>query len=178
MKFFLGFAAAIIIAAIAAAIFAFSYNVAAAVPETSFELGVLHSVMQHSVRERAGVGGAETWSDDELRKGFQEYDVMCVICHSAPGKERTPISQGMRPQPPNLADTVKQWTTAQLFWIVKNGVKMTGMPAFAASHSDDDIWNIVGFVRSLPQISADRFRAMENEFKSRGQHEEEAAHRH
>lgn len=178
MKFLLGFAAAIIVAATSAAIVTASYNVSASAPETSVELGVLHSVMRHSVRERAGVEGRETWSDEELRKGFQEYEAMCIICHSAPGKERTPISKGMRPQPPNLADTAKQWTTAQLFWIIKNGVKMTGMPAFGVSHSDDEIWKIVGFVHGLPQMSADKFRALEREFKDRGQQEEEAAHGH
>ncbi len=121
MKFFLGFAAAVFVVVIVAAIFAVSYNVAASVAEMPLESEVLHSVMRHSVQARAGVEGRETWSEAELRKGFQEYDEMCIICHSAPGKERTPISKGMRPQPPNLTDTAKQWSTAQLFWIIKNG---------------------------------------------------------
>lgn len=177
MKFFLGFSAAIILAAIAAGILAVTYNVAASVPETPVELEALHAVMRHSVRERAGGEGRETWSDDQLREGLKEYAVMCVICHSAPGKERTPISKGMRPQPPNLADSARRWTTAQLFWIVKNGIRMTGMPAFGSSHTDDEIWNIVGFVSILPQLSADKFRAMENESKDETQ-QEESAHGH
>ena len=64
-------------------------------------------------------------------KGFKDYDEMCIVCHSAPGKERRPISKGMRPQPPNLAKASTQWTNAQLFWIIKNGVKMTGMQRIA-----------------------------------------------
>lgn len=101
---------------------------------------------------------------------------MCIICHSAPGKERRPISKGMCPQPPNLAETSKQWTSAQLFWIIKNGVKMTGMPAFGSTHSDEQMWNIVGFVRQLPQLSPNDFRAMESKFGSAGEHEEEGHH--
>jgi mono/diheme cytochrome c family protein len=71
--------------------------------------------------------------------------------------------QGLRPEPPNLAQTSEQWTNAQLFWIIKNGIKMTGMPAFGPTHQDDAIWNIVGFVRRLPQISAEGYQAMEKE---------------
>ncbi len=109
-------------------------------------------------------------------KGFKDYDEMCIICHSAPGKERKAISKGMRPEPPNLAETSKRWTTTQLFWIVKNGIKLTGMPAFGATHGDDEIWNIVGFVRLLPEMSADTFRAMEVEYESAGRNEEQGHH--
>jgi mono/diheme cytochrome c family protein len=176
MKFFLGFIAAIVIMAIAAAIAAATYDVAASTPETAAEFAILHSVMKNSVQARAAAEGRETWTDKERRKGFEDYDEMCVICHSAPGKERGPISKGIRPQPPNLAEASKQWTTAQLFWIIKNGVKMTGMPAFGSTHSDEQIWNIVGFVRRLPQISPDEFRAMENGLKGAGAHEEQGHH--
>jgi mono/diheme cytochrome c family protein len=130
--------------------------------------------MRNSVQMRAGTEEKkQTWSDDDIRTGFQDYDEMCIICHSAPGKERRPISKGMRPQPPDLAETSKQWTNAQLFWIIKNGVKMTGMPAFGSTHSDEQIWNIVGFVRRLPQMSPSDFRAMERKFENAQEHEEE-----
>jgi mono/diheme cytochrome c family protein len=176
MKFLVGFITALILMALAAALFAWTYNVAATVPETAAEFEILHSIMRHSVRMHAGTQERETWSKEELREGFKEYDEMCIICHSAPGKERTLISKGLRPQPPNLAETSKQWTSAQLFWIIKNGIKMTGMPAFGPTHSDERIWSIVGFVRRLPQMSPDDFRAMEAELGHAGEHEEEGHH--
>jgi mono/diheme cytochrome c family protein len=176
VKFILGYITALISVVIAAVIFAAAYDVSASAPETAAESKILHAVMKNSVSARAGAHEREAWSDEELRKGFKGYDEMCIICHSAPGKERRPISKGMRPQPPNLAEASKQWTTAQLFWIIKNGVKMTGMPAFGPTHSDEEIWNLVGFVRILPEISADKFRAMENEYKDPGKAEEEGHH--
>jgi mono/diheme cytochrome c family protein len=132
-----------------------------------------YAIMQNSVRIRAGTDEPETWSEEEVRKGFKDYDEMCVVCHSAPGKERSPISKGMRPQPPNLAEASKQWTGAQLFWIIKNGIKLTGMPAFGSTHSDEQIWNIVGFVCRLPQVSPNDFRSLESKFGSTGEHEGE-----
>ena len=64
---------------------------------------------------------------------------MCVVCHGAPGKEPSYIRQGLRPEPPNLAESSKRWGGAELFWIIKNGIKMTGMPAFGPTHQDEEI---------------------------------------
>ena len=172
MKFFAGFVTAILVIVAAGALVAWNYDIAASVPDTAVEFEVLHSIMHHSVQMRAGTEEKQTWSEDDIRNGFQDFDEMCTICHPAPGKERRPISKGMRPQPPDLAKTAKEWTNAQLFWIVKNGVKMTGMPAFGPTHSDEQIWNIVGFVRRLPQMSPSDFHAMELNFGSAHEHEE------
>lgn len=85
---------------------------------------------------------------------------MCIICHGAPGKERSDIGKGLEPRAPNLVKAEKGWTNAQLFWIVKNGIRMTAMPAFGRTHPDPVIWNIVGLVRRLPQISAREYESM------------------
>ena len=133
--------------------------------------------MRNSVQMRAGKEERQTWTEEEVRKGLLDYDEMCIVCHAAPGKERGPISQGMRPQPLLLAEASKHWTSAQLFWIVKNGVKMTGMPAFGSTYSDEPIWNIVGFVRRLPQLSPDEFSTMEMNYGG-GKQEQEGHHTH
>jgi mono/diheme cytochrome c family protein len=175
MRFFLGFATAILVVFVAGALVAATFNVAASESETALEKDILHSIMRNSVQMRAASAQPSAYTEDQTRKGFQEYNEMCIICHAAPGKERSFISKGMRPQPPLLADAAKQWTDAQLFWIVKNGVKMTGMPAFGLTHSDDTIWDIVGFVRGLPQMTPDRFNAMESKYGA-GEHESEHHH--
>jgi mono/diheme cytochrome c family protein len=86
---------------------------------------------------------------------------MCVYCHGAPGREASDIGRGLRPSPPNLAETAQRWNDSQLFWIVKNGIKMTGMPAFAPTHADNTIWNIVGFVRQLTRLTAEEYSGLE-----------------
>jgi mono/diheme cytochrome c family protein len=69
-----------------------------------------------------------------VRNGFDHYEDMCAGCHGGPGIERSEIGKGLNPPAPNLADAVPAWSPRQLFWIVKNGLKMTGMPSFAALH--------------------------------------------
>jgi mono/diheme cytochrome c family protein len=174
MKFLAGFIAAFVLSALAAflVIISGAYNVAATAPHSELERVIFSSTMRHSVEARAGKQSREAWSEDQVRSGFEEYDNMCIICHAAPGKERSDIRKGLQPEPPNLAEAAKQWSSAELFWIIKNGVKMTGMPAFGPTHSDEKIWNIVGFVRRLPQTSAEEFKAMEERFGKSSQHEQ------
>ena len=168
MKFLAGFIAAFAIIALGVAITIISgvYNVAATAPASGFEHLILHSTMVDSVRAHAGNEVRKEWSKEDVKDGFKEYDEMCIICHAAPGKERSKIGKGLEPQAPDLSKAEKGWTNAQLFWIVKNGIRMTGMPAFGRSHPDPVIWTIVGFVRRLPQISAQEYEAMEAQLRT------------
>ena len=163
MRYLSGFIAALLLIALGAyvAIITGAYNVAAIAPDTEAERVILNSAMTYSVRAHARTESPQSWSDAQIKNGFKQYSEMCITCHGAPGKERTDISKGLHPQPPNLAEAVKDWSNAQLFWIIKNGIRMTGMPAFGPTHQDELIWDIVGFLRRLPEISAQDFRAME-----------------
>ena len=77
----------------------------------------------------------------------------CVNCHGAPGVTWAKFSEGLHPDPPDLKEVVDHRTPAQLFWVVKNGINMTGMPSFKlAGASDDDIWSIVAFLKKLPGV--------------------------
>src|SRR5262249_49344791 len=73
-------------------------------------------------------------------------------CHSAPGVGSGELAKGMYPQPPVLTDAASLWSSGELFWIIRNGIKMSGMPAWP-DHSDEDIWNIVAFLGRLPGMS-------------------------
>jgi mono/diheme cytochrome c family protein len=78
----------------------------------------------------------------------------CATCHGAPGVTWAKFSEGLHPDPPDLKDVVGELSPAQLFWVVKNGINMTGMPSFAqAGAKDDDIWSIVAFLKKLPGVS-------------------------
>lgn len=92
------------------------------------------------------------------------FDDMCVQCHGAPGKDPSIVGKGLNPPPPWLPGTVQRWTRAELFWIVKNGVKMTGMPAFGPTHSDEDLWLLVAFLQRLPNIKPEEFRELSEKF--------------
>jgi mono/diheme cytochrome c family protein len=154
MKFVAGFITAIVVMAVGGVlvIFTGAFNVAATAPDTSLERTILHAAMRYSVRSHAAEDVHEASSDDRTREGFQEYNEMCVGCHGAPGGERSEIGKGLRPEPPNLAEISRQWSTEQLFWIIKSGIRMTGMSAFGLKHRDDQIRNIVGFVQRLEAV--------------------------
>jgi mono/diheme cytochrome c family protein len=78
----------------------------------------------------------------------------CANCHGAPGVNWAKFSEGLRPDPPDLKDVVNDLTPSQLFWVIKNGINMTGMPSFAlAGAKDEDIWEIVAFLKKLPTVT-------------------------
>lgn len=176
MKFVLGFVTAVLLLALAAALVFVTgaYNVAATVPHTDFGRTILNAAMVRSVRARAGWDLAKTWTKDQVQDGFQEYNEMCVYCHAAPGKEASDFGKGLRPAPPDLIEAQRRWNNAELFWIVRNGIKMTGMAAFGPTHDDETIWNIVGFIRHLPRLSPEDYESMEQ--KSAGSPEEHHHH--
>jgi mono/diheme cytochrome c family protein len=163
MKFIAGVVVALVAITLIAVLVIITgvYNIAATVPHTGFERLILSNAMVYSVRSHSGPDVAKTWNEAELREGFQEYNEMCIYCHGAPGKEASDIGKGLHPEPPDLAKALQRWNDAELFWIVKNGIKMTGMPAFGPTHDDETIWNIVGFVRRLPNLSVGDYKRME-----------------
>jgi mono/diheme cytochrome c family protein len=91
------------------------------------------------------------------------------MCHSAPGVETSELAKGMYPAPPVLTHTSKQWSPGELFWIIRNGIKMSGMPAWP-DHSDDDIWSIVAFLQKLPGMSEQDYGNLIKESMAAGGH--------
>jgi mono/diheme cytochrome c family protein len=84
----------------------------------------------------------------------------CTNCHGAPGVSWAKFSEGLHPDPPDLKEIVDHRSPAQLFWVVRNGINMTGMPSFAlAGVKDDEIWSIVAFLKKLPGVSEPDYKA-------------------
>lgn len=98
-------------------------------------------------------------------------------CHGAPGVERTETGQGLYPQGPDLAEEAGEYSDGALFWVIKNGVKFTGMPAYGPTHSDEEIWGLVAFLRRLENTSAQEYAALlEQARASQAQDGEEGGH--
>jgi mono/diheme cytochrome c family protein len=155
-RFMLGFALAILVLAMVglAAVFTGGFNVAASVPHSSVETWVFSTTMKNSVQRQArGIAAPASITEEQVRHGFAKYRDSCVYCHGAPGVDATDWAQGITPEPPYLPDTVRRWRPAELFWIVRNGVKMTAMPSFGKHLSDQDIWGVVGFIQRLPGMA-------------------------
>ncbi|MGY4524370.1 c-type cytochrome [Pseudomonas sp. TE21394] len=95
-----------------------------------------------------------------IRTGAGNYNAMCIGCHLAPGVEKTELSQALYPSPPNLATGGIDGDPAAAFWIIKHGIKATGMPAWGKSMGDEYIWGIVAFLDQLPKLDAQQYSAL------------------
>jgi len=137
------------------------YNVAASDIHVDPVRWTFQTTMHRSIARRAADAEVpESLSDDLIREGATHYASSCVHCHGAPGREPSVWSRGMRPQPPHLAEAATEWKPKEIRWIVENGIKMTGMPAFGPHHDAEEILAITAFVVQLPGLSADDYRAM------------------
>jgi cytochrome c553 len=139
------------------------YNVAASHPHTKLTFWITHETMIHSARRHAaGIEAPRGFTVPRVVGGFCTYETHCIACHGAPAIGREQWAGGMEPQPPYLLDVTTTWTAPQLFWIVKNGIKMTGMPSWRDSMSDRQIWDVVAFIeaqRRLPPQTYAKWRS-------------------
>ncbi len=169
MKYLIGAGSVIAVFIIGYLIFIYSgiYDISALVPHDKLTLWMMNTVRDNSIEHNAKNNiNTPNLSDTSLIKmGFIHYREMCVGCHGGPGIERSEIGQGLYPKAPSLARAAKDWTPQQLFWITKNGLKMTGMPAFAPTHSDEMIWAIVAFTKKLPTLTKEQYQTLDNETK-------------
>ncbi|MGA8291298.1 MAG: cytochrome c [Rhodoplanes sp.] len=153
-----------IVIAVGAAVFFFGgyFNVAASESNPGIVNWALVKVRMASVGRRAGLASpVDLDSPDVVRAGARAFSERgCTNCHGAPGVQWQKFSEGLNPDPPDLKEIAPEREPAQLFWVVKNGIKMTGMPSFGAIGADDtEIWSIVAFVRKLPNTSEADFKA-------------------
>ena len=133
-------------------------DVSATANEPAVVRWLLQTTRESSVRRRAAQIAAPERSDEtQIVAGARAFGEMCAGCHGAPGREPMLGAQDMNPPPPDLSETANARTPAELFWAIKNGIRMTGMPAWGITHSDTQIWELVALIRSLPGLSADEF---------------------
>ena len=165
MRFLAFIGALAIIGAIAAAIYFFGgfYNVGETANNPAIVDWALASVRGASVVAHGTETPPANLDDDATAKaGARAYATIgCVNCHGGPPDANwAKWSEGLKPVPADLKVMAKDRTASQLFWAIKNGIKFTGMPSFGlAGASDEQIWQIVAFVRKSPSVSDDEYKA-------------------
>lgn len=131
------------------------YNVGASSPHTKLTEWITHETMIHSVRSHArDIVEPPSAEAMQVRQGFCEYETHCVACHGASAVPRERWVSGLEPAPPYLIDVTQRFRPRELFWIAKNGIKMTGMPSWRNSMSDQQIWDVVAFVEAMPEMNS------------------------
>ena len=93
-----------------------------------------------------------------ILRGAGHYERACLPCHGGPGRSIPPVMRAMTPAPPELGQRLTRWTPAELFSIVKHGIKFTGMPAWPVQQRDDEVWAVVAFLRRMPELDAAAYR--------------------
>jgi mono/diheme cytochrome c family protein len=103
-------------------------------------------------------------SPEAIADGRGHWADHCYSCHANDGSGDTVLGKHMYPPAPDmrLPDT-QQLTDGELFYIIQNGIRLTGMPAWntGSTHDEEDSWKLVHFIRHLPQIAAEEKKAME-----------------
>jgi len=160
--------AAILIAAIVVlllsgfvVIYAGIYDVAATASHWRVTVWLIETARIRSIKAHAAEIQTPPGLDDPAKVviGIGHYAAHCAVCHGAPGVPKGDIAHGLYPQPPDLAYASSHYTPAELFWIVKHGIKMTGMPAWS-DHSDEELWATVAFLQKLPGMSEQDYAAL------------------
>jgi mono/diheme cytochrome c family protein len=123
------------------------------------EGGVMDDLLGHVSRRSIAHHAEERANpilDDRTTRavGLLHYKTNCLPCHGAPGVEGSEFAKGLNPPPPDLtADATQSMSDGELFWVVSNGIRMTGMPAFSPTHDENELWKIVNLVRHLGELT-------------------------
>ena len=136
------------------------YDIGADDHHTKYTLAVIEQLRERSIEARTRRLEVHTVSDPaRIAAGAQRYAALCVGCHLAPGVSQSDIRPGLYPHPPNLAQEEMQ-REQRAFWIIKHGIKMSAMPAWGKSLDDATIWNIVAFVRKMPEMTPETYQGL------------------
>jgi mono/diheme cytochrome c family protein len=137
------------------------YNISATDQHTAPVYKLLEYAMRKSVQLRTGsIAVPELRNEQRIENGIVLYRAHCVQCHGAPGVAPEPFSLGLLPAPANMVAAAREWKPAELYWIVRHGIKMSGMPAWEYRLNDSEIWDVVAFVSHMPRLTVAEYRIL------------------
>lgn len=155
----------------AAFIYTGRYNVAATDKHWPITYWFLDTARVRSIKAHAAAAGivVPPGYDDPTKvvSAVAHFSAHCALCHGAPGVDRDDIAAGMYPQPPDLTDVSKRYTPAELFWILKHGIKMSAMPSMA-DDSDDLLWATVALLEKLSGMTPKQYNKLWLASKAQG----------
>ena len=136
------------------------FEIAADVPHSTLVFNLVETARNRAIAVRAKNIEVPPLDKPELiAKGARDYSEMCTGCHLAPGNKKSELREGLYPQPPDLTRGVMA-TPAEMFWVIKHGIKMSAMPSWGVTHDDARIWDIVAFIKKLPELTPQQYQAL------------------
>lgn len=151
------------------------YPIGADVPHNKVTYWLLETMRERSIARAASdiQIPVNLNTSDRLLAGGADYNDMCAGCHLKPGKKESNFTIGLYPSPPNLTATAdahghdhggntdaEEKAIKRQFWIIKHGIKASGMPTWGLTHSDERIWNMVAFLQRLPSLTEEEYQIL------------------
>jgi len=163
MKYVLTVVIVLAVWAVGAFLFAWSgiYNIAATKPHWNITLSFIQMLRDRSIEVHSEDIQAPNLDDPKLEEAvFSHYHGMCRLCHGAPEYEPEEFAKGLYPSPPSMtAGYIQQARSeTEIYWIVKHGIKMTGMPAFGPTHNDEELWGLTVLTTEMPHMTIEQYR--------------------
>lgn len=142
----------------AAFVYSGAFNVAATDPHWQATYWIMEKTRTRSIQTHAAGLVAPAGYDDQTKiiGAVGHFSEHCATCHGAPGAKPGGLAEGMYPQPPDLTGAAARYTPGELFWILKNGIKMSGMPSMA-NDGDELLWNTVAFLQKMPSMTVEQY---------------------
>lgn len=159
-----------VVAGLSGAAFIYSglYPMGADDPHTAIVYSVLETTRERAIENASSDIEVPNLEDpDLLLSGGADYNAMCVSCHLQPGVKSSDMSIGLYPKPPNLAENEADKShehgdelsqARKHFWVIKHGIKASGMPAWGLTHDDKRIWAMVAFIQRMPSLTAEQYQ--------------------
>lgn len=130
-------------------------NVAASSRPFAVTEWFFHTLVRQSVTLRSIAIEAPPLDDAAMaHRGAGHYELVCAACHGSPARAPAAFARHMQPRPPPLLDQMEHWRpAARVFWTVKHGIRPSGMPAWPDQRRDDEVWDMVAFLRAMPEMT-------------------------
>jgi mono/diheme cytochrome c family protein len=136
------------------------YNIGADDHHTKAVLVLITQLRDRSIESRlGGIKPQLEATPAMIKTGAERYAALCVGCHLAPGVAKSDLRTGLYPHPPNLAEENIQ-ESRRAFWVIKHGIKMSAMPAWGKTLEDAEIWDVVAFLRKMPNIAPQEYQQL------------------
>ena len=169
-------AAAIVVLGVIGFAYSGFYDVSASASHNGIVHWLLSITSDASIERHAGAVEVPDL-DDEARvlAGVNDFNSMCIGCHGAPGIDPEAMGQGLNPPAPDLAESAADMTPAELFWVTKHGIRMTGMPAWGVTHDDSSIWPVVALLTKLPGLDESGYQGLLASAEGHGHHTDDSS---
>jgi mono/diheme cytochrome c family protein len=150
------------------------YDVSQITPHNALTKWMIRTTLHKSINSRLKDIQVPVLNDTaNFAEGFEHYNEMCVMCHGAPGIDPDEMVKGLYPKPPKFYKADDQPDPDESFWIIKNGIKMTSMPAYGPTHDDKKIWAITDFfLNKMSKMTPEEYQAWIKKYSEKSETQE------